>query len=313
MKVIRMPRYPNLYLIGAPKAGTTFLHAQFSQSQNIFCAGNKEPFFFIREGMEHVLHGPKRKKLPLLAEARDKNAYLEMYNNWGEEQYAVDSSTYYLSYPGTAERIAKANPDAKIIAILREPLSRAYSHYLMELRDGWFDHNLELAIKQEEEEIKTPELPWGGHYCIIRQSLYLEGLKSYYEHFGQGNLRVYLFEDIVKNPEKVLSDISEFLDIEPITLKKADKSKNSYAADRLPLITRAINAYRASPVRNVINALTPRKARDFVRTRYDKLRLKNQKKPEMSDQEKVLLEEKLGNDYEKSLVFVREKGLLFEG
>ena len=260
-----------------------------------------------------MLHGPERKKLPLLAESKDQGSYLEMYNDWGEEKYAIDATTSYLSYPGTAGRIAKAKPEAKIIAILREPLSRAYSHYLMELRDGWFDHNLEVAIKQEEEEMKTPELPWGGHYFAIRNSLYLEGLKSYYEHFGQGNLRVYLFEDIVKTPEKVLSDISEFLSIEPLTLKKADESKNAFAVDGLPLITRTINAYRASPLRNVINALTPRKARDFIRTRYDKLRLKKQKKPEMSDQEKVLLGEKLGNDYEKSLAFVREKSVLFEG
>ena len=307
-----MSRFPNLFLIGAPKAGTTFLHAQFSKSSDIFCALNKEPFYFIRQSIEYLLHGPDRKKYPLLPEARDKNSYLALYKNWANETYAIDASTFYLSAPGSAQSISETCPDARIIAILREPVSRAYSHYLMGLRDGWFKEDLEFVIEHELEEIKTPEEPWGGHYRQIRNSLYLNGLKDYYERFGADKMRVYLFEDIVKKPEEVLADVSKFLNIEPLTLIKADEDRNSYAVDRLPIITRMINKYRASPVRSLVNALTPRKARDLVRKRYDKTRLKSQGKPTLTAKERQLLEDHLGNDYTESIAFARENGLLFE-
>lgn len=307
-----MTRFPNLYLIGAPKAGTTFLFAQLGASPEIITPGNKEPSFFIRASQKYLLHGRNKQKHSVLVECWKKEAYCALFDGWQKEKYAIDASTAYLCYAGVAERIAKARPDAKIIAVLREPVSRTFSHYLMEVRDGWLDESLEEAIEQELEEIKCPDIPWAGHYRLIRNSRYLDGLKSYYRHFGRSNLRVYLFEDIVENIDAVLADMSEFLDINLSKTEKADGAKNAFAVNRFPMLARAVNTYRASKIRTSVNAITSRKARDFIRQKYNRLRLKKQEKPVLTHVQENIVREHLGNDYEESLKFLREKGLLFE-
>jgi len=262
--------------------------------------------------MEYILNGPKRKKFGVLKEEKDKSAYLSLYDNWNGETYALDASTYYLSTPKIAERIYEANPEARIIAILREPVERAFSHYLMELRDGWINESFEQALIHEIKEMHSPKTPWGGHYCMIRNSLYLNGLESYYRLFGKDKMRVYLFEDVDRNAQALLADISQYLGIELLSPGKTDEPRNSYAHNRFPIISKMVNAYRCSHARDVINVITPREARIIIGNWLNQIRFKEKMKPTITHQERKILHEQLGDDYEKSLTFIHEKGLLFE-
>ncbi len=302
---------PNVFLIGAPKAGTTFLYALLAASPSIFAPREKEPNYFLHKGKKRTLHGDS--KIRRDPTAYDEEAYKQVYSEWADEQYAIDASTYYLSSPNAAEHIFQARPDAKIIAVLREPIERAHSHYLMELRDGYVSESFKDALEREEYERAAPDKPWAGHYNFIRQSLYLERLKKYHELFGRRQLRIYHAEEFRHHTTAVLHDIGHFLGIEKIHDNACDEDANDFRTDRFPVATRLFNMYRNSHLRDLVNKATPRKLRDQVRMAFTKARLKQtEEKPSPCVKAVAHLEAALGDDYERTLHFARKEKILFE-
>ena len=300
---------PNLFLIGAPKAGTTFLYQRLVRHAEIFGPRNKEPAYFLYEGEQRRYRD--RWVQPIDA-PRDLAAYSGLYADAGQSTYAIDASTHYLSSPETAQRISVAVPDARIIAILREPVARAHSHYLMGQRDGMISEAMEDALTREIAEMAQPDLLWSDDYRMIRRSLYHEGLEAFHAGFGSENMRVYLFEDIRSDIAWVLRDLGEFLglDLTACLTGPADEGKNPYAANRFPVLTHAFNAYRASRLRAAVNALVPRFVRDKVRSRFERARTRDAQKPTLPDGARKILDEKLGDDYERALEFARQTGIL---
>ena len=304
-------RYPNLFLIGAPKSGTTYLHAVLKNSANVFSSPRKEPAFFLVDGQRITYKSRDSDPLP---SSFDRAEYQKLYENSGPSKYAIDASTHYLSSPETAAKIKAASPDAKIVAVLREPISRAYSHYLMGVRDGFITENLHKALMIEREEMAISGKLFSEHYRMVRRSLYFDGVKAFYQAFGGAGFRVYMFEDVVKRPNDVLDDLAVFLDLERSQLSEVvdDDVKNPYAVDRFGPLTRLIQRYRESKARNMVNSMTPRGARDIARRLYDRARLRQDSKPPLSAQDKETLAFALGDDYPRALQFSRQAGILFE-
>jgi len=308
-----MTQFPNLYLIGAPKAGTTELFTQIEKTDEIFTSHIKEPAFFHFCGNDRVMHGDKL--IPTFSYQHNEQAYLKLYEPWTSETYAIDASTTYLSNTKIAASIKKNSPDAKIIAVLRQPDKRAYSHYLMELRDGWVSEDFVGALNLELAGMKdhpSHEGTAAGHYSCIRQSLYLDGLKQYFTHFGANQLRVYLFEDIIGSNQQVLLDMSDFLGVSIQHVSSSVGAKNAFAVDRFPMLTRLINVYRYSPLRPIVNFLTPRRLRDMIRLTVYSVHRKPGAKPEMPDQAREILAQHLSDDFERSIDFAKRNKFLFQ-
>ena len=304
-------RYPNLFLVGAAKAGTTTLHRCLGRLDQVFApTETKEPAFFHFHGAATAQHNEK--PMPLRPYQREEHAYLGLYDGWGDESYGIDASTYYLTNPATAEAIKAASPDAKIVAILREPVSRAYSHYLMEVRDGWVDADFATALKIEIEEMSRPGRIDAGHYSFIRQSRYLNGLQAYHRAFGSQAFRVYRFEDLASHEADVLADMGLFLGLPLGDAAPTMEVQNAYAKDRFPALTRAINRYRYSVLRDVVNQVTPRVMRDRLREALRSVRLKQAAKPPLPEAARALLQDHLKDDYDQSLTFARNRGILHE-
>lgn len=303
-------RYPNLYLIGAPRAGTTTLHALLARSGEIFSAHIKEPAYFTFRGAETLDH--EDRPVRTFDYQRDAEAYLDLYAGWRRQRYAIDASTYYLATPGAAEEIRACAPGAKAIAILREPLSRAYSHYLMEVRDGWVAGDFVPALQREIGELHRAFREIAGHYAFIRQSRYLAGLQAFHAAFGPDGLRVYRFEDLSGAEPAVLADLARFLGIDLAGLGGSVEVRNSFSVDRFPALSRALNSYRQSDLRLAVNRLTPRPLRDGVRLALTRIRQVPAEKPPFPEAAKDLLRAHLGEDYAQALRFARETGILFE-
>jgi len=213
---------PNFIVIGAMKAATTSLYTYLKKHPEIFMTKVKEPMFFnnFQQENNYKILGKKRKKPTTLEE------YLTMFKDVKNEKAIGEASPAYIYNQKAPQLIKEHLPNVKIIAILRHPTDRAYSNYLHAKRaDRENSDTFQEAIEVEKKKIKDN---WSPLYHYIEKGYYSVQLKRYYQLFPKENIRVYLFEDVVKNTTETLKDIFKFLEVdenvEIDTSKKANVS-----------------------------------------------------------------------------------------
>lgn len=206
MQRVRLPklRKLDLFIIGAAKSGTSSLYDKLCESENVAGALrsiDKEPAFFSPA---------KRGNLTL-------DEYHSKYDLDTEAKYVVDGSTCYISDIFSPKLIFDYNADAKIIAILRDPVSRAVSLYDYMVKEGYELRSFNKAVLEDERNNKTikqsflfPE--YEGNYQYLRSGLYEEQITRYIDLFGH-NFRFITYENLLGNTEYVLSSIENWLDI----------------------------------------------------------------------------------------------------
>ena len=119
--------WPNFFIVGAPRSGTTSLYEYLKEVPEVFMSPVKEPNFF-NLSVENDLFLSK----PI----REKKKYLDLFKNVKDEKAIGEASPTYLWDPKTPKLIHEIIPDAKIIISLRDPVERTFSHYLMYFRNG---------------------------------------------------------------------------------------------------------------------------------------------------------------------------------
>ena len=303
--------FPDLFLIGAPRSATTWLHAVLASSGDCFSPRDKEPAFFHYRGHSSVRCGRGRRHVD--PQSHDLDAYLSLYAARGCERYAIDASTHYLSSPGTAVAIAEASPSAKVIAILRDPVERAWSHYLLGMRDGLLSRSFAEELDVEEREMREPAMLWAEDRRFVRRSLYAAGLRAYADAFSSERLRVYHFENLTKRPDEALADASAFLGISVAANASAEARVNRSLGSESRLGRRAFALYRRSRLRRLVNDATPRSVRDVLRSGLlERRRNPSASKPVLSAPDKRRLNRLLGDDYYEAIELCRQRGVLFE-
>lgn len=202
---------PNALIIGAPRCGTTALHAHLALHPDVFASTTKEPQFFSSEAQEIRLDGPNdRQVLSHLVNRLDD--YQRLFEGASGESVVVEASTTYIYFQGTAEAIRKRIPDCRIVAILRDPVARAYSDFLRQRRNG--DEPLAdfgEALRQEPDRVASG---WAYRWHYRARSLYHDRLKEYFEAFPKDAVKVFLFEEL-NDPARFITDLSDFLGVEP--------------------------------------------------------------------------------------------------
>jgi hypothetical protein len=201
---------PNFLVIGAGKAGTTSLYHYLKQHPQIYISPVKEPNFFAFEGKKLNFRGPDAKNeiKRIITNIED---YRALFRGVSNEKAIGEISPRYLSHPEAPERIRRYVPDAKLIAVLRDPVERAYSSYLMWVRDGFEPcSSFSEAIQDEKRRIENN---WAGG-AYIYPGFYHEQLKRYFSIFNRNQIKIYLYEDFKTDPLYVLRDISRFLDVD---------------------------------------------------------------------------------------------------
>jgi len=140
-------------------------------------------------------------------------AYQQLFKEAAVEQTCGEASTMYLYWEGSCDRIAHHNPQTKLIAVLRHPLDRAYSHYSHLRREGreW-ESDFSQALEKESERIAAQWSP-AWHYRNVGK--YHSQLQKYLQRFGPEQLRIYLYDDLLKKPHTVYREIFEFIGVSP--------------------------------------------------------------------------------------------------
>jgi len=206
-----MMTLPNFLVIGAAKCGTTSLYHYLRMHPSIFMSDEKEPHFFAWVGNPPKHQGPGDEE----ADARtihDRRTYEALFDPVTTETALGEASIFYLYHPWVAECIHKSIPDARLIALLRNPIERAYSAFMHCVRDGRettadFSEGLALEARRLHDN-------WEPLWGYKDAGLYHRQLERYYETFPRDQIRVYLYDDLEREPERMLRNIYQFLDVD---------------------------------------------------------------------------------------------------
>lgn len=192
---------PTFLVVGAAKAGTTWLHEGLRQQPDIFMPRVKEPSYFV----------------PGIG-IRDFAEYLELFRDARAHHKVIgEASTAYLTCDTSAECIRKQLGDIRIIVILRNPVRRAFSLYRWMIMEGyeWY-RPFEKALAVEERRMNSPwfwkhnpEYIWD--FLYFHSGLYASQVARYLDFFS--SVKILLFEDLVLAPETTLLEACKFLGV----------------------------------------------------------------------------------------------------
>ncbi|SMF13341.1 Sulfotransferase family protein [Alteromonadaceae bacterium Bs31] len=233
-------RLPNFFIIGAAKCGTTSLQEYLNQHPDVYFGPYKEPNYYSFAGETLSLAGPAKpeniQELLYFHTITDLVSYQKQFEDVADEAAIGDASVRYLYYPETAERIKLACPDARLIVVLREPVSRLYSHYTMMVQKQLEPLPFAEAIEQEDARVAAD---WGYDWHYTRVSNYAEQLKRYFSCFDREQILIHLHDDLVKDAFSVYEKSCVHLGIDasfkPVMTqrRKVAYKPNNLAVDKL--------------------------------------------------------------------------------
>jgi hypothetical protein len=197
---------PNFFLVGAAKSGTTTLYAGLRAHPDVYLPGLKEPHVYA------YLADPSTASHLYADEASARRTYAELYEGVAGERAVGDASTTSLVVPGAAEVIARDAPAARIVAILRHPVDRAFSHFCHFHTAGGETVDDFAAAVAEEPARQRSGYPFTYQY--LGWSRYADQLPPYFRHFGREGVLVHLYDDLCQDADAVVRSTLAFLDVD---------------------------------------------------------------------------------------------------
>lgn len=247
---------PNFLIIGAMKAGTTALYHYVGQHPQIFMSPVKEPQFFAFEGEELNFHGPEDWHIKHQV-VTDIDAYRKLFQGASKEKAIGEASTVYLYSPKASERIHFYIPDAKLLAILRDPVERAHSNYVQAV----YSHREPLSdfVRAFREEEKRIQNGWLYFWHYKQLGFYYSQLKVYYDTFDRDQIRIYLYDDWKSDNLKVLQDMFRFLNVDERFVPDLSMRYKDFRVPR----SKAIHQFLKNPhpIKTVFKPFFPKKFR----------------------------------------------------
>ena len=205
---------PNFFIIGAPKAGTTSLSEYLSEHPQAFVAPQKEVYFFSRFWDNGV------------------DWYRDQFRKAGDARAVGEATPTYMYRDDALTRMAELVPEAKLVAILRDPVDRLYSDY-------WY--LLPLGEKRTFEEVVRQEMADGTtklqRVGYLDAGRYVRNLRRVCEYFPRSSLLVLLTDDLRTDPEGTYATLCRHLGIDPAFVpREVGRAKNQAYRLRWPAL-----------------------------------------------------------------------------
>ncbi len=268
-------RTPDFFIVGHAKSGTTALYEMLRPHPQIYMPDAKEPWFFSTD-MEPRFIPRRVGRGPQTLEE-----YLALFAPAPPEQRAGEASSSYLWSRTAAARIAEVAPEAKIIAILREPASFLRSLHLQLLQSHVeVKKDFRTAISLEEERRNGRQIPRQSHRPQLLQYArlvrYVEQLRRYEQLFAAEQILVLIYDDFRADNDGTLRTVLRFLEVDDTrALEVLDVNPSiMMRSQQLDDLVHAVSVGRgplSGAAKATVKALAPRQARrrllDFARRR----------------------------------------------
>jgi hypothetical protein len=206
-----LPR-PNLFIIGAPKSGTTSLYEYLRGHPQVFMSPMKEPFYFSPD----VISGPKRRRLRF---ETDQEAYVDLFSGAKDQRWLGEASTGYMVSHVAASNVKSFAPEARVIAMVRNPVEVVHA-----LHDERVSHGVEdiedfgKALAAEDDRRAGRRLPEGSTplgATYVEAGRFGEQLNRWFEELGRDRVHVIVFDDFTSDTPSTFEQVLRFLEIDP--------------------------------------------------------------------------------------------------
>ncbi len=276
-------KIPNFFIVGTPKAGTTSLYFYLEEHPEIFMSPIKETNYFSYNEI-------KEQKLYYNEEyIKTPDDYMNQFAGVKDEKAVGEASVSYLYYPSVPGKVKAFNPESRIIMVLRNPVDRGFSHYLMDKRLGFVKTSLKDIVERKDHS-RQKNLYYQQYISL---GCYYEQVKRYLDTFGKERVKILLYEDIVTNIGEVVKDIYSFLEVAPDYKAGTDKKHNTFLAPKNPLIEKL---YASKFFRVIVKKIFG----NSLQAKIKNIFFQKEKKPELDPRLKASMLEIFRDDIQKT-------------
>ena len=199
----------NTFIVGAPKAGTTSLHFYLQQHPDVCMSEIKEPNYFTAQEVVKLYYD--------VSPVNSEDWYHSIFTK-PTRKVIGEGSVSYLFYPEVAQKIYEYNPEARIIIVLRNPVQRAFSHYLMDFRLGLCNISLEEIL---DKPSKYPHF----YLQFVELGMYHQQINRYIDVFGHEQVKVMFYDDLRKDTNLFVDQVFSFLALKSVDVNMVVKNK----------------------------------------------------------------------------------------
>jgi hypothetical protein len=252
---------PDFFIVGHAKSGTTALYEMLKRHPQIYMPASKEPWFFASDMRPRF----QPRKTGVAPGTLDE--YLSLFADASPGQRVGEASSSYLWSHTAARAIAEVQPDARIIAILREPASFLRSLHLQLLQAHVeAEQDLRKAISLEAARREGKHIPRRSHRPQLLQYSdhvhYVEQLRRYHEVFPPEQVLVLIYEEFRRDNEETVRAVLRFLDVDeshPVEVLKVNPTIRM-RSQQLDDVVHSLSVGRspaARAVKTAVKSLTP--------------------------------------------------------
>ena len=245
-------RWPDFYIVGAPKSGTTSLYEYLAGHPGVFLPARKELRYFGSD--LEIRHRRTFTRAEFIAEFAPAPASATLGNAY----------VWYLFSTSAAAEIQQVRPDARIVVLLRDPVDALHSLHSEFVYDGNEDiEDFAAALAAEPDRCAGRRVPAEAHFpaglCYRRTVRYAEQLARYLDRFGRDQVHVVVFDDFAADPAASYAGLLTFLGLPPDP-RGAFPRRNPNKRSRSALVRRVLAA-PPEPARRLARAIVPRSVR----------------------------------------------------
>ena len=278
---------PTFLIVGAARSGTTALYYYLKQHPEVFMSKLKEPNFFAFANEVPACSGPGSEYINnSITKLAD---YHSLFEDAAGESAVGEVSPLYLYSERAPARIHHYLPKARILAILRNPVEQAFSHFLYAKRQML--EPLEDFATALASEGKRKEKGWQPLFQYSQFPKYHQQLQRYFEKFPAEQIKIFLYEDLQEKPHTVLRDIFAFIGVDEDFDPDISYRPNAGGIPRNRLLQNLV--MKPFPIGKVVGRLLPEGFKRSIRDAVSDLNLQN---PPIPHTAKALLIAELRND-----------------
>lgn len=288
-------RYPDFFIVGAPRCGTTFMYEYLNRHPQIYMSPTKEPQYFAND----LDSGSYLDSVTFM---RDREQYLDLFRDAQPDQITGEASTWYLYSKDAARNIKMANADARIIIMLRDPVDMLYSLHGRRVYGGSEDlTDFEEALAAEGDRKLGRRIPPRARNieALFYRDVgrYSEQVKRYLETFGPERVHIIIFEEFRADPSAAYRQTLEFLGVD--STFKPDLHVVNEGVER-----RSVRAQRLrlAPVMVMFSRRVPKRIRPHVGRVWDVVTTRTKRRPPLDH----AVAEKLREDLHPDVVRLSE-------
>jgi hypothetical protein len=258
-------RWPHFIIVGAMKAGTTSLHYILNHHDNMFVP-TREIFFFDMDDIQQhpdfcvdgaggwTFHDYEQEHSHYL------NWYEDFFRGAADGQLLGEDSTTYMASSKVPPRIAKLLPNVKLIFMLRDPVTRAYSHYWHLVNSGRAIYDFESTLRH------TPG-------TILQRGFYKEQIERFMRYFPKDQLKFIIFEEFTQNIQFTIDSVCGFLGLQSsVDTRAIDTQHNVGTAPRYLGLKLRANRIEKKTVERIYQGYPPTPdTKEQKRTSFNRL------------------------------------------